>query len=124
MPMISTDFHQLPTYNSPGRIISSFEAAWRLKENHDSRCFRVGELAVPPSLAHLIHLREAIPVSSHGHKIPVSNNRALGTNLVTHGSLCDIGFGIMAGWPSIQPMSPPKVRPSATPSGGGARPQM
>lgn len=52
MSMISTDFHNLPTYNSPGRLISHDEAAWRWKrKNRDPRFFRVGALIVPSSPA-------------------------------------------------------------------------
>lgn len=64
MPMISTDFHQLPTYNSPERIISNLGAAWRLNQNRDSRSFRVGGLTVPPIPAIQVILsvfREAVP---------------------------------------------------------------
>lgn len=33
MSMISTDFHHLPTYNSPEQIIIRIEAAWHRESN-------------------------------------------------------------------------------------------
>lgn len=120
MPMISTDFHQLPTYNSPERIISSFEVAWRLKQNRDSRSFRVGVLTVPPTpamqviLSVFAKLFQSVVTAMGSLQPPIGPD----TSLLSHSILFDLGFKTMTRWHSTQAFSSPNAPTPATPGGG------